>query len=150
MIQLFPTNFPPSNTPIVDDKGAMSNPGMSFFRALFNRTGQDNGALYTSADLLSSTGTTQADALALTSDWNNVTTVGGFGSNNGVLLPALTAGQMVWVFNNDPANNLNVYPPNGASITYQSVNAGVNNPVSLAFASLIAAFYFSNTSIIAA
>src|ERR1039458_6226286 len=147
MIQLFPTNFPPSNTPIVDDKGAMSNPGMAFFRALFNRTGQDNGSLYTPSDTLSSTGTIQATALALTADWNNVTTVA---SGTGVLLPALTAGQMVWVFNNDPANNLNVYPPSGASITYQSVNAGVDNPVSLAFASLLAAFYFSNTSIVAA
>ena len=150
MIQSFPTNFPASNTPIVDDKGAMSTPGMAFFRALFNRTGQDSGSAYATSDTLSSIGTTQPTALVLTADWNNVTTVGGFGSNNGVLLPALTAGQMVWVFNNDPANNLNVYPPSGASITYQSVNAGVDNPVSLAFASLLAAFYFSNTSIVAA
>lgn len=147
MIQLFPTNFPPSNTPIIDDRGVMSNPGMAFFRALFNRTGQDNGSLYSAAGTLSSLGTTQATALVLTADWNNVTAVA---SGTGVTLPALTAGQMVWVFNNDPANNLNVYPPNGASITYQSVNAGVNNPVSLAFASLLAAFYFSNTSIVAA
>lgn len=147
MIQLFPTNFPPSNTPIIDEKGAMSNPGMSFFRALFNRTGQDSGSAYTSANTLSSAGTTQATALVLTADWNNITTVA---SGTGVILPALTAGQMVWVFNNDPANNLNVYPPSGASITYQSVNAGVNSPISLAFASLVAAFYFSNTSIVAA
>ena len=147
MIQLFPTNFPPSNTPIVDDKGAMSNPGMAFFRALFNRTGQDSGAAYATSGALSATGTTQADALALTADWNNVTTVG-FGG--GVLLPALTQGQMVWVFNNDPAQALNVYPPNGASITYQSVTTGVNVPISLAFASLVAVFYFSNTSLVAA
>ena len=147
MIQLFPTNFPTSNTPIVDDKGAMSLPGMAFFRALFNRTGQDSGSAYATSDTLSSIGTTQATALAITADWNNITTVA---SGTGVLLPSLTQGQMVWVFNNDPAQNLNVYPPIGASITYQSVNAGVNNPVSLAFASLLAAFYFSNTSIIAA
>ena len=147
MIQSFPTNFPASNTPIVDDKGAMSIPGMAFFRALFNRTGQDSGSAYATANALASAGTTQATALVLTADWNNVTTVA---SGTGVLLPALTQGQMVWVFNNDPAQNLNVYPPIGASITYQSVNADVNNPVSLAFASLLAAFYFSNTSIIAA
>src|ERR1035437_681839 len=147
MIQLFPTNFPPSNTPIVDDKGAMSIPGMAFFRALFNRTGQNNGSIYTPANTLSSIGTTQADALVLTADWNNVTAVA---SGTGVILPTLTAGQMVWVFNNDPTNNLNVYPPSGASITYQSVTTGVNNPISLAFASLVAVFYFSNTSIVAA
>ena len=147
MIQLFPTNFPPSNTPIVDDKGAMSIPGMAFFRALFNRTGQNNGSIYTPANTLSSTGTTQADALVLTADWNNVTTVS---SGTGVILPTLTAGQMVWVFNNDLANNLNVYPPSGASITYQSVTTAANSPISLAFASLAAFFYFSNTSIVAA
>ena len=147
MIQLFPTNFPPSNTPIIDEKGAMSIPGMAFFRALWNRTGQNNGSAYATADTLSSTGTTQADALALTNDWNNITTVS---TGTGVLLPALTQGQMVWVFNNDPAQNLNVYPPIGASITYQSVTSAVNSPISLAFASLVAAFYFSNTSIVAA
>ena len=147
MIQLFPTNFPPSNTPIIDQQGAMSIPGMAFFRALWNRTGQLNGSLYSTANTLSSTGTTQADALALINDWNNVTTVA---PGTGVILPALTTGQMVWVFNNDPAQNVNVYPPIGASITYLAVNAGVNNPVSLAFASILAAFYFSNTSIVAA
>jgi hypothetical protein len=147
MIQLFPTNFPPSNTPIIDQQGAMSIPGMAFFRALWNRTGQNSGSPFATADALSSIGTTQTTALVLAADWNNVTTVA---SGTGVLLPALTQGQMVWVFNNDPANNLNVYPPIGASITYQSVNAGVNNPVSLAYASLLAAFYFSNTSIVAA
>ena len=147
MIQLFPTNFPPANTPIIDQQGAMSNPGMAFFRALWNRTGQLNGSLYSAANTLSSTGTTQADALALINDWNNVTTVT---PGTGVILPALTTGQMVWVFNNDPAQNLNVYPPIGASITYQSVTTAVNAPISLAFASLVAVFYFSNTSIVAA
>jgi hypothetical protein len=146
-IQLFPTNFPPPNTPVVDTQGAMSIPGMAFFRALWNRTGQLTGSPYATADTLSSTGTTQADALALTSDWNNITTVA---AGSGVILPSLTQGQIVWVFNNDPAQNLNVYPPLGASITYQSVTTGVNSPVSLAFASLLAAFYFSNTSIVAA
>ena len=147
MIQLFPTNFPPANTPIIDQQGAMSNPGMAFFRALWNRTGQLNRSLYSAANTLSSTGTTQTDALALINDWNNVTTVA---PGTGVILPALTTGQMVWVFNNDPAQNLNVYPPIGASITYQSVTTAVNAPISLAFASLVAAFYFSNTSIVAA
>ena len=145
MIQLFPTNFPPSNTPIIDQQGAMSIPGMAFFRALWNRTGQNSGAAYATADALVSAGTTQADALTLTADWNNVTTAG-----KGVILPALTQGQMVWVFNNDPAQNLNVYPPSGASITYQSVTTAVNAPISVAFASLVACFYFSNTSIVAA
>jgi hypothetical protein len=147
MIQLFSTNFPPSNTPITDQSGNMSNAGMAFFRALWNRTGQNSGSLYTSGDTLSSIGNSQATALTLSADWNNITTVS---PGTGVLLPALTAGQMVWVFNNDPANDLYVYPPSGASITYQSVNPGVNNPIKVAFASLAAIFYFSNTSIVAA
>jgi hypothetical protein len=147
MIQLFPTNFPPSNTPIIDDKGAMSIPGMAFFRALFNRTGQNNGSLYSSSNTLSATGTTQADALVLTSDWNNVTTVV---AGTGVLLPALTAGQTVWIFNNDPAQALNVYPPLGASITYAGVSTGVNVPISISSGSLVVIFYFSNTVLVAA
>ena len=147
MIQIFPTNFPPSNTSIIDEKGAMSIPGMAFFRALWNRTGQNNGTVYTPANTLTATGTIQTDALALTADWNNVTSVP---ASSGVLLPALTQGQMVWVFNNDPANNLNVYPPSGASITYQSVNPGINRSISVAFGSLVAVFYFSNTALIAA
>src|SRR5665647_1052765 len=147
MIQLFQTNFPAPNTPITDQQGAMTTPGMAFFRALWNRTGQNSGAAYATSNALASIGITQADALVLTADWNNVTTVA---AGSGVILPALTQGQMVWVFNNDPAQNLNVYPPIGASITYQSVTTGVNSPISLAFASLIAAFYFSNTTIVAA
>ena len=146
MIQSFPTNFPASNTPIVDDKGAMSIPGMAFFRALFNRTGQDSGSAYATANALASAGTTQATALVLTADWNNITAVV---SGTGVLLPALTQGQMVWVFNNDSANNLNVYPPSGASITYSSVTSAVNSPISVSFGSGVACFYFSNTAIIA-
>ena len=124
----------------------MSNPGMAFFRALWNRTGQLNGT-YTTSDTLTATGTTQADALVLVSDWNNVTSVP---AGSGVILPALTAGQQLWVFNNDPAQNLNVYPPIGSSITYQSVTGAVNAPISVAFASLVAIFYLSNTSIVAA
>ena len=147
MIQLFPTAFPPSNTPVIDKNGLMTNVGMAFWRALFNRTGQDSGSLYLPSDNLVATGTTQADALAVTSDWNNIVTVP---VNSGVILPALTAGQMVWIFNNDAAQNLKVYPPLGASITYQAVNPGVNNPVTLSFASILAAFFFSDTSIVAA
>jgi hypothetical protein len=147
MIQLFPTAFPPSNTAVIDKAGAMTNAGMAFWRALFNRTGQDSGALYTPADNLTAAGTTQADALVITADWNNIVTVP---VNSGVLLPALTAGQLVWLFNNDPAQNLKVYPPVGASITYLAANPGVNNPVTLAFANILAAFYFSNTAIVAA
>ena len=147
MIQLFPTAFPPSNTPVIDSNGSMTNAGMSFWRALFNRTGQNNGSLYTPADNLVAKGTTQADALQLIADWNNIVSIP---INSGVILPALTQGQMIWIFNNDAAQNLKVYPPLGASITYQAVNTGVNNPVSLAFASILAVFYFSNTTIVAA
>ena len=145
MIQVVQLTFPPPNTPLIDPKGAMTNQGMSFFRALWNRTGQLNGTPYAVADNIASGGASQATATVLTADWNNVTAVGG-----GVLLPSLTAGQMVWVFNNDPAINLTVWPPVGASITYQSVNAGVNNAITVPFASLVAVFYFSNTSLVAA
>ena len=147
-LALYPTNFPPSNTPVTDNKGVMTNQGMSFFRALWNRTGQLNGTPYAVADNLVATGTTQSDALALVADWNNVTSAPS--GTTGVLLPALTAGQMVWVFNNDPGQNLRVFPPSGASITYQAVNSGANNPITVSFGSLAAIFYFSNTSLVAA
>jgi len=145
-LQLFPTNFPTTNTPIVNASGAMSNPGMSFFRALFNRTGQDSGSQFATANNLVATGATQATALLLQADWNNITNAGTFG----VRLPALTEGQQVWVFNNDPLNQLLIYPPSGASITYIGVNAGINNPVTLSAANIFAAFYFSDTEIVAA
>src|SRR5690348_1736663 len=108
MIQLFPTAFPPPNTPVIDSNGSMTNAGMSFWRALFNRTGQNNGSLYTPADNLVAKGTTQADALQLIADWNNIVSIP---INSGVILPALTQGQMIWIFNNDAAQNLKVYPP---------------------------------------
>ena len=101
MIQVFPTNFPPSNTPIIDEKGAMSIPGMAFFRALFNRTGQDNG-LVSQVDTAVGSGN-------IISDWNLVT---GGASNT---LPALTGGQLIMI-QNATGGGITISAPAGATI----------------------------------
>ena len=140
-LTLFPTAFPPSNTAVTDTQGRMTNAGMAFWRALFNRTGQDNGSQFTTANGLIGAGTTQADALALTNDWNAIVTGGG-----GVILPALTTGQQVLVFNNS-ISAVNVYPPLGASLTVLGVNPGPNLPYAMAVPDAIICYYFSPTDI---
>jgi len=94
MISVFQTNFPPSNAPIVDDKGAMSTLGMAFFRAIFNRTGESTG-LVSQVNL-----TASGD---ITDDWNLI--------NGNVTLPALTGGQFIVV-----QGSGNIFPPAGATI----------------------------------
>jgi hypothetical protein len=110
MTQVFPTNFPPSNTPIVDDKGGMSNVGMAFFRALYDRTGAGNGLVN---QVFNGPGGT------LTDDWNYLN-----GTPNSTL-PALTGGQMVMV-QNSSGSIATITAPSGATIdgvaTYSLAN----------------------------
>ena len=112
MSQVFPTTFPPSNTPIVDEKGAMSNTGMAFFRALFNRTGQGSGLPNQVSQDIIAAGVDSSTATVLTSDWNFISS-GALSA--GVLLPTLTGGQMVMVMNGT-AFDVTIYPPDGAAI----------------------------------
>ena len=99
MIQVFPVSFPPSNTPVVDANGAMTIVGMSFWRALWNRTGQLNG--------LSQQVALNVPSGTLGSDWNEV--------QNDVTLPALTGGQSILVYNTN-IGNINISAPAGATI----------------------------------
>jgi hypothetical protein len=112
MIQIFTTNFPPQNTPAVDQNDTITQPFMAFFRDLYNRTGGGNG-------LVNKTGTYAAGG-PLTTDWNLLT------STSGVTLPALTGGQNVFV-TNQSLGNVTVTPPAGATIdgnpTYTLPNA---------------------------
>ena len=103
MTQIFPTNFPPSNAPIIDDKGAMSILGMAFFRALYNRTGQGNG-------LVNQVDTAAVGGDTLTDDWNLITS--GTGT---CTLPSLTGGQMIVVQNNSGGGIL-IAAPSGSTI----------------------------------
>lgn len=72
-------------------------------------------------------GTTQADALALSSAVNRVTTVA---AGAGVRLPLAQPGDEVLVYNGG-ANTLIVYPPVGGSINGLSTNTGVSLPASI-------------------
>ncbi len=112
-ITLFPQNFPPATTPLVDPKtGIPTQFGRFLLLALFNRTGAEQGIPYTVSDALTATGTTQATALTLADDWNWVTTAA---VNSGVIIPQLQPGQSILV-QNDGANTLSVYPPGGGTI----------------------------------
>jgi hypothetical protein len=117
MISVYPVQFPPSNTPITDQSGNMSNSGMSFFRALYNRTGQGNGLVNQVNTSFSAGGTGATGVPVLTDDWNYV--VGANGSN-GVTLPSLTGGQLIVIYNSDPLNVLNVYTSAGGLILTQT------------------------------
>ena len=141
MISVFQTNFPPSNAPIVDDKGAMSTLGMAFFRALYNRTGESVGTPFSTGNNLVGTGTTQATALPLIDDWNNIT------AGSGVILPAMTMGQSITVFNNS-GGNVNVYPPVGGILNVLGVVTPVNIPYVSSSPDALIFYYFSNTEII--
>lgn len=63
----------------------------------------------------------QASAVALTADFNRVTTVAT--GNDSVKLPAATAGKQVVVVNAAAANSMNVYPVSGEAINALSANA---------------------------
>lgn len=119
MITLAQTNFPPQSTPVIDEHGNMTIPGTNFWKALWLRTGGGTGIPNQLGTALTGAGTTQADALALMADWNEVTTAA---TNSGVLLPTLTGGQPCVVFNRG-AHTLKVYPPSLAQIDALGANA---------------------------
>ena len=114
----------------------MTTQGMSFLRALWNRTGAGTGISNAVGLALSGAGATQATATALTSDWNQITT------NGGVILPVLTGGQAVLVAN-EGGGNSNIYPPVGSQIDA----LGVNAPYVLATLKLQLYSYFSASQI---
>lgn len=73
------------------------------------------------APALVAAGTTRADALALAAHVNEVATTA---LNTGVVLPAMTVGEVVYIFN-DGANPLKVYAPGSVTIDGTAGSAGV-------------------------
>ncbi len=74
----------------------------------------------TTANTLTAAGSTQATALALPADINNVTTVA---ASTGVILPAMNPGDDV-IVRNGGANALLIYPPVGGAINALGTNSG--------------------------
>jgi hypothetical protein len=144
-VNLFQTNFPPQITPIVDQRQQVTTPWMAFFRALYLRTGESVGTPFVTQNNISAAGVTQATATPLISDWNNITTV--IGGSEGVILPAMTMGQSITVFNN-AGGNVNIYPPVGASLTVLGVATATNIPYVSTFPDAVIFYYFSDTDII--
>lgn len=118
MIQNNAQNFPPQQSPVVDEKRLTTVPWSNFFQSLWQRTGAGTGISNKVMTGLTATGLTQATALKLTTDWNEVDTVA---ANSGVMLPSLQPGQPVMVFNGG-ANALLVYPATGIQIDALGVN----------------------------
>lgn len=83
------------------------------------------GALMSGANSLTAAGTNQATALALTSDYNVLTTVA---SGTGAVLATAAAGKSTFVVNRG-ANALLLYPATGAAIDGGSANAAITVPV---------------------
>lgn len=119
MAQTTGRNLPPPQSPFVDSGSFnLSYDGYQYLLSLLAFSSSqiptatiDNG--------LVSTGTNQATALLLSSQWNEVDTVP---AGSGVLLASYQPGQSQVVFNGDPSQALLVYPPPGMSINALAVN----------------------------
>jgi hypothetical protein len=105
-IQLFPwSQFPQQRSQLINSDGSASQSFWYFLRALWNRTGMGSGITVAVGNDLTAVGTSQANALPLTDDYNEVL----HGSGAGVALAALQPGQFQIVFNGS-GGNINVYP----------------------------------------
>lgn len=116
-------NLPVPQSPFVDAKtGTLTYDGYQYLLSLLQEAANSQ-ATATVATGLTAKGTTQATALLLTNEWNEVTSVTIVGPEvGGVLLQALQPGQSQTVFNPSSAT-FNVYPPPGAQIDALGVNA---------------------------
>jgi hypothetical protein len=129
MFQSFQQNFP-TGAIVAPQTGLMTTLGKYFLQSLWSRTGSATGLLQVATGLTAA-GTTQATALALGSDWNQVTTVP---AGSGVALPAMQPGADIIVWNaavqtapGQPA--LLIYPFSGAAINNGAVNVPFSLPV---------------------
>lgn len=117
-----PLAQPVATMALVDDNGMVTQLWWRFFYGLFARNAST--IPYLVATALTAAGTTQANALALVSEWNEIGTTA---ANTGVRLNGFGIGLNSTVFNQG-ANTLKVYPPVGSAIDA----LGTNNPYSLA------------------
>jgi hypothetical protein len=117
----FPVAMTGMTDPFIDPKTGLLGllTGRKMVEAIWNRTGGGDGIIPSIATGLIATGTSQVTALALTDDWNEVDTIA---VGTGVQIPQLSPGQMIVIFNNDPANALKIYPPGGSTIDALAIN----------------------------
>jgi hypothetical protein len=108
--------MPTAAQPLADAEGKPSQVWWRFWYGLLTRSAAT--VTYLVATALTATGTAQADALQLTAEWNELTTVA---ANTGVVLFDFGAGleSTVW---NAGANSLKVYPPVGSTIDGGAAN----------------------------
>jgi len=112
-----PLAQPVMSMPMVDSKGIVTQLWWRFFLGLFARSAATIPYLVGTG--LTAAGTTQATALALQSEWNDVSSTP---SNSGVILNAFGIGFNSVVFNEGGAT-LKVYPPVGCAIDALGTNA---------------------------
>lgn len=118
MAQTTGQNLPPPQSPFVDPvTGFLADDGYQYLLSLL-ASAASTQATATTATGLKATGTNQATALQLSSQWNEVDTVA---AGTGVLLSALQVGQSQTAFNGS-ANALLVYPPPGSQINALGAN----------------------------
>ena len=139
MAQTTGQNLPLPQAPFVNSDGALSYDGYQYLLSLLNSSSSQIPTA-TTANGLTATGTNQATALQLSSQWNEVDTVP---AGSGVLLSAYQPGQSQTVFNGAPVNALAIFPPPGMEIDALGVNAAY----SLAAGSRVTFDFTSDTQI---
>jgi len=119
VIPLFTSKMPTQTTAFTKTDKLVQD-AFYFLQTLWNRTGDLDGIAIEVATALTATGTSQASALALSVDWNEVTTVD---AGTGVILASgMQPGQVQRVFNGG-LHALNVFPPKGSKINSLAINA---------------------------
>jgi hypothetical protein len=118
---LFRAQYTPT-TPFVEAKKGTLNAtwAQAFMLALFNRTGGATGIPFTSGASLVASGATQAKALQLVNDYNEV-----LSGSGGVSLFALQPAQSQVVFNGS-GSTITVFPASGGQIDGNAINAGIS------------------------
>lgn len=117
MAQTTGRNLPPPQSPFVDKTLNLSEDGYQYLLSLLAKAASTLPSSTVSSGL-TATGTNQATALQLSSQWNEVDTTP---ANSGVLLSAYATGQSQTVFNQG-VNALSIYPPPGAQIDSLGAN----------------------------
>lgn len=105
-IPAVPTVFPPQNTPIVDNNGALTNAAMALLRDFYNRTGAGTG-------IFNSVGSVSGAVLPAPLNFDINVVDAGFAGDT--ILFNMKPGQAQMVVNRS-GNPVNVDPPAGGSI----------------------------------
>lgn len=119
MIPLYNANMPDQTKAMVDSSDKPSATWWLMLRAVWSRTGLGSGVPIQVDNNLTATGSSQADALQLNLDWNEVLTAT---AGSGVILLSVQPGQTQVVFNGS-GTSIGVYPPVSMQIDSLGVNA---------------------------